>query len=180
MTDELEDLKMQVEALRRKINDRTDGLGRYEDHDSVADVLAEIDALDARLGNIEDRITRIERVVDTNPESVEYSDMGKAEKVYQIRQQLVEIAKNTDGTASMDYSDVRMLFSGQASAGHCYNLMEAAGHGLDGFTYDNAGGRLDADAGQKRIRVKLDDVNDLAAFHRVNNGEQRTPGVNDA
>jgi len=49
MTDELQDLRTQVEALRRKMNSRLEGVEYGTEYESVADILDEIDRLDACL-----------------------------------------------------------------------------------------------------------------------------------
>jgi predicted nuclease with TOPRIM domain len=179
MTDqELREVKTRVEALRRKVNSRLDGIGHGEEHESVTDLLAELDALESRISNIEDRLRDVERVVSA-PDRLEWTEMSKDQKVFRVRQKLVELASNQDSTASLHYDDVQMLFNGQPSAGHAYNLMEAAGE-ANGFSYDRAGGGLDSTDGQKRIRVNLADVNDLAAFHSLNNGVAGERGENHA
>lgn len=170
MTDDVHELQMQVEALRRKLNNRTEGVGYDENYDSLADVVAKLDEIDERL-------RRVERVVDTDPDRVEYSEMTKEQKVYRIRQELVENAVATDGTWSLKYRDVMALFNGQPSAGHIYNLMEAGGQ-MDGFVYDRPGeGDAGAHTGEYRIRVDTSQVNDTSLFQSVNN-ETSDKGVN--
>lgn len=170
MTDEVQELRTQVEALRRKMNARLDGVGYEEEHESVADILAEIDRLETRLDEFDERLRRVERVVDTDPDRTEYAEMTKEQKVFRIRQELVQNADATDGTWQLTYRDVKALFNGQPSAGHCYNLMEAAAQ-LDGFEYDRPGeGDATSHTGQYRIRVTTPQVNDTSLFQSVNNG----------
>lgn len=172
MSDDFQELEMRVEALRRKVNSRLDGIGYEEDHDSIQDVLDEIDRLDNRLDEMGERLRRVERVVDTDPDRVEYQEMSKGQKVYRIRQELVEKATATNGKWRLDYQDVKALFNGQPSAGHCYNLMEAAAE-MDGFVYDRPGqGDATSETGEYRIRVETDQLNNMRLFQSVNNAER--------
>lgn len=168
MTDDLQQLRTQVEALRRKMNARLEGVGYDDEHESVADVLDVIDELDERLDEFDDRLRRVERVVDTDPDRTGYAEMTKEQKVYRIRQELVQNADATNGKWRLSYRDVKALFNGQPSAGHCYNLMEAAAE-MDGFEYDRAGeGDATSRTGEYRIRVNTTSVNDTGVFQSLN------------
>jgi hypothetical protein len=103
-------------------------------------------------------------IVDPDPSARDYARLTKQQKVHRVRRTLVEEAARSDGTARLRYKDVKWLFDGQPSTGHCYDLMEVAAN-LDGFVYDTPGGS----GGQKRVRVNLDAVNDETLVHAANN-----------
>lgn len=108
------------------------------------------------------QVAELKAQVDPDPGSKEYADLSRAEKVRRVREQLVDVAEtNHNGKASMKYKEIMMLFGGNPSPGHCYDLMERAGE-LDGFGYDTNG------EGQKRIRVDVDAVKDESLFHTAN------------
>lgn len=141
MTDEPHPL---VEALQRKVNTQAD-----------------------RIETLEDRLAELEELIDPDPGTTEYDQLTKDQKVFQIRKHLLTMADQTNGRAAMKYKEVMALFNSHPSAGHCYDLMERAGH-LDGFEYDKAGGGK----GDKRVRVKADAVNDERLIHAVNKGTE--------
>lgn len=150
MTDgnDVEELQTLVEALRRKIN-------------TVAGHVDEID----------ERLSEIEAVVDTDLDAVAYERMTKQDKVREIRAYLYDLgSRSAKGRASMDYREVRTLFNGRPSPGHCYDLMKLAG-GAEGFEYDDAS-REDRN---KRITVETEAVNDDAVFHAANKESQQNP-----
>lgn len=147
-TDDIEELAVLVDALHRKIN-------------TVAGHLDEID----------ERLADIEAVVDTDLDAVAYQKMTKQDKVREIRAYLYDLGtRSAKGKASMDYREVRAMFNGRPSPGHCYDLMKLAG-GAEGFGYDDAS-REDRN---KRIIVKTDAVNDDAVFHAANKDIQQNP-----
>jgi len=141
------------------------------------DLEQRLDAMSNWIDNLEDRVEDLEREngelrrqvselkaeVSPDPGSKEYADLSRAEKVQRIREQLLETAgTKRNGMAAMKYREIMMLFDGNPSAGHCYDLMRRAGE-ADGFDYDENGD------GQKRICVDADAVNDDSLVHAVNN-----------
>lgn len=148
-----DDLQPLVKALRRKVNHQEDTINTQEDM---------IDAL-------EERVAELERLVDPDPGSTEYDQLTKSQKVHRVRKHLVEEA-DKGNVPAMKYKDVKWLFDGHPSAGHCYDLMEQAGQ-LDGFAYETGG----HGKGEKRIRVNLEAVKDETLLHAVNNAPDETP-----
>lgn len=146
MTDNLQPL---VEALQRKANHQRE----------------RIDELERTVGDLQEQVSGLQRLVDPDPGAVEYDQMNRQEKVYQVRKKLVELAANTDGTAAYKYRDVMRTFDGHPSAGHCYDLMERAGE-LEGFAYE------ENPDGDKRVIANLADVNDKTFVHVVNNATE--------
>lgn len=148
--------------LRRTIRDlegRVEALNRARLHHQDR-----IDDLEATNERLRERIGHIEELVDPDPGATEYHQLTKPQKVHRLRRTLTEqAATQRNGKARMTYREVMMLFDGHPSAGHCYDLMERAAE-LDGFAYDTPG-----DGGQKRVRVKIDGVNDETLLHAVNN-----------
>lgn len=140
---DLEDLEARFQALNR----------------------ARIDHRD-RVAALEERVAELEELVDPDPGATAYEMLTRPQKVHHVRKKLVEMADRQDGKAQLKYRDVKMLFDGYPSAGHCYDLMERAAD-LDGYAYDEAGG-----SGEKRIRVNLADVNDDTLVHVVNNAPE--------
>lgn len=133
-----------------------------EDYDTIIQAVHEIVDENQEL---RERVAELEELVDPDPGATEYSQLTKPQKVSRVRAALVEEAEKRGGRAALHYDDVKWLFDGHPSAGHCYDLMERAAE-MDGFAYDQPSG----DGGQKRVRVNLDGVNDLERFHAVNNG----------
>lgn len=122
------------------------------------------DAATDRVNNLEQRVAKLEQLVDPDPGTLDYQAMTKAQRVHRIRVHLLKLARN-DGTVTMRYRDVKQLFGGHPSTGYAYNLMEQTA-AIDGFVYDTA-----ADGkGDKRVRVKPDDVNDDRVIQSLNNG----------
>ena len=111
---------------------------------------------------LRERVSELESVVTPHPESKDYQDLTRDEKVQQLRESLVEKASaRQNGRFSMGYKDVMWLFDGQPSAGHCYRLMDLAGEAT-GFDYAKFEDR------PNQIRVNIDGVNDETLFHAVN------------
>lgn len=148
LRDDLADLEARFEALNRA---RVHFKDRVEELEHVVDVQAE-------------RLADLEQLVDPDPGSIRYEQLSKEQKVYRVRKALVEDAARSGGTAALHYDDVKWLFDGHPSPGHCYDLMKRAAE-LDGFAYDTPNG----EGGQKRIRVNLDGVNDETLVHAANN-----------
>jgi hypothetical protein len=126
------------------------------------------DAAAERLNDLEERLAELERVVDPDPGSADYDGMTRAQRTHRVRVHLLTVARNSNVT-TMNYRDVKNLFDGHPSTGYAYTLMEQAAE-IDGFVYET-GGHGD---GEKRIRVKQDDVNDERVVHAVNNGGEET------
>lgn len=112
------------------------------------------------------QVDELHELVNPDPGSVEYDQLTKAQKVRRIRETLVDNAGKR-GVSQLKYKEVMMLFDGHPSPGHCYDLMERAAE-AEGFAYDKAG----QGDGDKRVRVKTDDVNDETLFHAANNAAE--------
>ena len=136
--------------------------GEPDEYDTIVDG---VHAVIEEHRELEERVAELEGLVDPDPGSTAYQQLTKAQKVHRVRSALVEEAEKSGGRAALKYDDVKWLFDGHPSAGHCYDLMGRAAD-MDGFAYDRPNG----DGGQKRVRVNLDGVNDLDRFHAVNNG----------
>lgn len=139
------------------------------DTPTVSALQARVDALNRaridlrdRVETLEQQLADIQEVIDPDPGATAYEMLTRPQKVHHIRKKLVEMADRQGGKAQLKYRDVKMLFDGYPSAGHCYDLMERAAE-LEGFAYDETGG-----TGEKRIRANLDAVNDETYFHGVN------------
>lgn len=129
----------------------------YDIGDAVDDAVARIDEIE----ELNDRVARIEAVVNASPENIAYQTLTRDRKVHIVRSKLVEIALNTNGSAALDYNEVTKLFDGHPSPGHAYDLMEWAAD-LEGFDYDKN------PDGNDRVIVRTDAVNDLAMFRTAN------------
>jgi len=136
--------------------------GEPDEYDTIVDG---VHAAVEERRELEERVAELEGLVDPDPGSTSYEQLTKPQKVHRVRSALVEEAEKRGGRAALQYDEVKWLFDGHPSAGHCYDLMERAAD-MDGFAYDRPSG----DGGQKRVRVNLDGVNDLDRFHAVNNG----------
>lgn len=142
-----------------------------DDTDPLVDALRrKCDAQAKQIDDLEQRLSELERLVEPDPGQTDYETLTKAQKVYRVRKALVETAANTNGRDAMKYKAVIRLFDGHPSPGHAYTLMENSAD-LDGFAYDTANGK----DGEKRIRVKLEDVNDDALVHAANKASRPTP-----
>ena len=108
-----------------------------------------------------ERISELEQLVDPDPASTPYDQLTKDQKVNHIRRHLVEMGEASNGKASMQYREIKALFDGHPSPGHCYDLMRTAAV-LDGFEYDENG------SGNKRIRCDVAAVKDERCFHAAN------------
>lgn len=150
MTDTPEnDLAPLVEALRRKVTDQ-----------------------ESRIDQLENRLAELEQTVTPDPHMLDYEQLTKEQKVHKLRVHLIREAEtNQTGGAQLKYREVKALFDGHPSPGHCYDLMEAAAH-AEGFAYDRAGQNNNGD---KRVRVTLDAVNDDSLFHAANKAPEGTP-----
>jgi len=142
---ELDDLPPLVDALQRKINAQARQIEDLED------------TLEATRG----RVAHLEEIINPDPNTTTYEELTKSQKVYQVRENLVEEAAEGRGVATLEYKEVKWLFDGQPSVGHCYELMELAGE-LDGFNYE------ERDEADNRVTVKLDSVNDDTLVHAAN------------
>lgn len=132
-------------------------------HETRLDAMSDaIDRLEDKVEEYEERISELEELVNPDPADTDYEQLTKAQKVYKVRQHLIQDAARSNGVSRMTYREVKALFNGHPSPGHCYDLMEQAAE-IDGYVYDQAGGD-----GQKRVRVTLDAVKDDTLIHAAN------------
>lgn len=142
----LEQLNGQLDAFKRKT---------FALEERVEDLEAENDQL-------REEIADLREIVNPDPARTDYESLTRQQKVYRVRRFLVEqAATSATGKSQLSYREVLTLFDGHPSAGHAYDLMDAAAN-LDGFSYgENA-------EGEKRVRVELDGVNDETLLHAAN------------
>lgn len=126
------------------------------------DIEARMDALNrARMNNrdriekLEEKVDRLLRVVEENPEQTAYKEMSRQKKVHRIRCVLLRQALDSNGTGKMEYKEVKALFNGHPSNSHCYDLMEYAGE-MEGFDYQSNP--------KKRVVVESNRVTDDAVL----------------
>lgn len=155
MTDELTH-----EELVDEVRDLDARLGAYRRKDLHQQEL--IEEQREELEQLRDRVAELEEIVDPDPGATEYEQLTKPQKVHRLRKHLVQEAAQTNGKYALKYREVKALFDGHPSAGHCYDLMDRAGE-LEGFGYDEGTG------GEKRVRANLEAVNDETLLHAVNN-----------
>jgi multidrug resistance efflux pump len=124
-----------VNALRRKVKNQEERI------DELEDTVVELEAV---VESLEDRAP--------DPSRLDYQNMDRSDKTTVIRSKLKAEADATNGTAKAEYKDVIRMFDGHPSAGHAYQLMEAAG-GLDGCNYD------ESPDGTKRVTFRAGGVN---------------------
>jgi len=153
MTDDGPDTDTLVQVHETRIDalaDYTDELNDY------------IETLETALDEQAERIRDLEQLVDPDPGSTPYDQLSKDQKVNHLRQHLVDVGEaEANGKTSMQYREVKALFDGHPSPGHCYDLMRAAA-ALDGFQYDSNSGW------NKRVRVDIEAVKDDRFFHAAN------------
>jgi hypothetical protein len=119
------------------------------------------------LNDLEQRLSELESVVDTDFRAMEYEQMTRQDKARMIQAELIEEAKESaNGKAAFDYNDVLWLFNKQPSKGHSYDLMELAAE-ASGFDYQEREGSR-----KNRITVDMDAVNEEPVFHGVNTPEE--------
>lgn len=94
--------------------------------ENVADLHRELENLRAEVELLEQRAPE--------PSKMDYDQMDKADKVTVVRQKLADEAEGTNGRAAITYKDVVRMFDGYPSAGHAYDLMEAAATD-EGYSY---------------------------------------------
>lgn len=141
---------------------RVDALSRGRKHNKQR-----IDDLEAENEELRERLEKLEMVVKPDPARSDWKNLTHEDKVLQIRKLLAEQAGANGGSAAMGYNEIRAAFDYKPSVGAAYNLMDSAAT-IDGF-------ELDERTGQKRLTVKLADVNDDAGFHRLNKPPEAKP-----
>lgn len=141
MTDDVHPL---VKALQRKMNHQ----------------IERIDEVEQELESLHETVAELSEVVNPDPGKKTYEELTKEQKVHKVRKKLLSLAINSNGRAAMKYRDVKRLFDGHPSNGHCYDLMERAGE-MEGFEYDT-----NADD-ERRIRVESAAVKDETLVHAV-------------
>ena len=151
-----------VETQLADLEARFDALNRSRLH-----LMERLDEAEEERNRLRERVAELEELVDPDPGAAEYEQLTRPQKVHRVRRYLVEVAAERNGKAAMQYREVKSLFDGHPSAGHCYDLMERTAE-LDGFDYDTPSGQ----GGQKRIRVNLGGVNDETLLHAVNKARQ--------
>lgn len=146
------------QAVIRKFITRAaelDGNDTY-DHNFVETAhraIENIDELGQRIDDLEADIQSVEERV-AEPGQMEYTQMGKAEKATVVRSKLKREAEATSGRSAAEYKDIIRMFDGQPSAGHAYNLMDAAAQ-VDGYAVGKS------PDGTKRLTCTLEAVHEV-------------------
>lgn len=140
----LDDLEARFDAMNRSRLHLQDRLDEAEDERD----------------RLRERVAELEELVDPDPGATEFGQLSRPQKVHRLRRHVVKQAAKTNGRWAMKYKEVKALFDGLPSDGHCYDLMERAGK-LDGFQYGTF-------HGDKQLRAKLDAVNDETLIHAAN------------
>jgi len=144
--DGIDNMDAFVKALQRKLNTAVD----------------RIDELERENNELRRQVSELQAELNPDPESKSYDELSKGDKVRRIREKLVDVAEtNHGGCESLKYKEIKMLFGGYPSPGHCYDLMQVAGE-AEGFAYDENGD------GTKRVRVDIEAVKDESYFHTAN------------
>ena len=156
--DRMEARQDEIEAQVNEIDAQTDALNRARLY-----VRDRVDDLEDDLDDLTADMAELTLVVEPDEGRTEYDQLTFDQKVGRVRRTLAERAGASNGKAAMNYREVMMLFDGHPSASHCYNLMKRAAV-LDGFGYGDARGD-----GQKRIRLKMDGLNDTALIYHAKN-----------
>lgn len=93
--------------------------------------LENIEALTERVDALEDEVDDLkDRAPD--PKRQAYEDLSRSDKVTVVCSKLRSEADATNGQAAAQYKDILRMFDGHPSAGHAYQLMNAAAD-RDGF-----------------------------------------------
>jgi cell division septum initiation protein DivIVA len=130
--------------------------------DPLVDALRrKVKTLEDRLDDLEAENTELRSIVETlqdrapDPSRMDYDAMDKADKATVVRSKLKAEAESTTGKAAASYKDVIRMFDGHPSAGHAYDLMDAAAE-RDGMSINTS------PEGQKRLTYNTARVNDSA------------------
>jgi len=141
---------------------------RDELRETVAEQSAAIESLKGELADLRGR-------VDPDPRTTAYDNLSRAERVRQLRLELLERAENAGLTGyRMTYDDVQShVFNENGSPGYMYQLMRLAA-GLEAREADARGSSFPGyyfgtnEDGDYVIRVVVDEVEDDGLIHAVN------------
>jgi len=140
------------QAAVRKVIYRLAELDGTECNDDMItaanEALKNVEDLARRVENLEAQIETLEERAP-DPTQMEYDELEKPDKATIIRSKLKGEAEATNGRSKAEYKDIIRMFDGYPSAGHAYDLMEAAAE-LDGCNYSQA------PDGTKRLTYKAD------------------------
>jgi len=147
------------QAAVRKVIYQTAGLDGMDTGDmgiveAANQALENIEDMAARIDDLEDKVDALnDRAPD--PKRKAYADLSREDKVTVVCSKLRAEAGAPTGAAAAEYKDILRMFDGEPSAGHAYQLMDAATN-RDGFQVGkNAGGT-------KRLTYNATRVNDSA------------------
>ena len=131
----------------------------------ISELNNRVEELEETVDDLQDTVTILENVVDVDLDRKSYEELTREDKAREIQTALIKEAESSStGKAAMNFREVRLLFNGRPSTGHCYDLMDLAAQ-EQGFDYQER----DAD-GNNRIVVDLEDVKESLLVHAVNNG----------
>jgi len=115
-------------------------------------------------------VSRLQEEIAPDTDGKDYEQLTRAEKVHEIQVAALEDAQSSPRRkAALTYREVKLLFGGKPSTGHCYDLMQLAGD-RDRFGYD------ERDDQPNRLTANLEGLNDTKLIHAVNNGGASTGG----
>ncbi|PSP38274.1 hypothetical protein BRC71_06265 [Halobacteriales archaeon QH_7_65_31] len=115
-------------------------------------------------------VSRLQEEIAPDTDGKDYAQLTRAEKVHEIQLAALEDAQsNPRRKSALTYREVKMLFGGKPSTGHCYDLMQLAGD-RDGFGYETR------DDQPNRLTASLEGLNDSKLIHALNNGGTSTEG----
>lgn len=124
-----------------------------------------VDTLEETVRDVDQRVATIEAQVQLDMDEKDYEQLTREDKAREIQSSLIHAARESPtDKAAMNYREVRFLFNGRPSTGHCYDLMDLAAQ-EDGFDYE------EREEHENRITVNLPDVNDELVVHAVNNDD---------
>jgi len=104
----------------------------------------------------------IQELKAAQPDTSDYENLDRDDKVGLVRQHLYKKATDSNGKAKVDYKDVRWsVFDGEPSPDHCYTLMQQAATEA-GFEMN------DPDTGNKRLTVNTARTNTEGGFSHAN------------
>lgn len=121
----------------------------------------DIEQLQSDRDDLRDRVVSLELRISEFDDDRDYSDLSRDDKIGMVREELFEHATGGRGRA-FDYTDVRdVVFDGEPSPGHCYDLIRWASR-PEGFA------KRDPANGEIQLVIDPDVVRRTRAFYSAN------------